>query len=676
MTKTRSRQNTDICADCGALDPSWASINKGIYLCIECCSIHRTLGRHVSQVKSLQKSSWYPSQLSMVQTLNNAGINNVWEYMLENNSKFSKRKPNSKDPLHIKAEFITAKHQQYMFVARPHIEDGMLCVENELGKELHANVRSFNLETSLRLLIQGADPNYFHDEKGSTPLHVAAKANQLLQSELLVTYGADPTCPDRQGKTPIDYAKQQVNQDLANRLIECQYEVTDKFSYYLCHRKPDHEKGIHFLIPQNSVCNQNAVAKLRKLSNSLFEELVMDVYDEVERRETEAIWLSSGDTLELNANAVPFLPVDPSLSTTRNQGRQKLGRFTTPELKNLVYDILIDTQRRQLNAEKTSPNIRSPYTSSARQFSQVSDDEPLYDSVASDDDYGQVSVEEPRSLEREKSTITRSDGDKSTDNSQLYSMAKKLQDSDSTISGLKAEVNTLKSLVDQLSFENQELRARLSSVDNTNCAKKLNGDVNATHSLDGFIFENSRESPESVVVNGQISDKSAALDLKQCRKGQRPSSMYETREGLKTPNWQTLKNQMKQSENSRGITQSLYAGPKNQTVMHCTEQVTKGIQQLWQYIQGPQREDCVNCADRIKMAVKQLTTAVQMSGGGEVSRRLIEGASRLQNECTNLLLSTKNSDTPKVDYYLQQVRLCAYEIAKDTKILVTQYSSH
>lgn len=62
--------------------------------------------------------------------------------------------------------------------------------------------------------------------------------------------------------------------------------------------------------------------------------------------------MSSADTLELNANAVPFLPVDPSLSTTRNQGRQKLGRFTTPELKSLVFDILIDTQRRQLNAEK------------------------------------------------------------------------------------------------------------------------------------------------------------------------------------------------------------------------------------------------------------------------------------------------------------------------------------
>lgn len=57
------------------------------------------------------------------------------------------------------------------------------------------------------MLIQGADPNYFHDEKGSTPLHVAAKANQITQAELLITYGADPICLDAQGRTPIEYAK-------------------------------------------------------------------------------------------------------------------------------------------------------------------------------------------------------------------------------------------------------------------------------------------------------------------------------------------------------------------------------------------------------------------------------------------------------------------------------------
>ncbi len=44
-------------------------------------------------------------------------------------------------------------------------------------------------------------------EKGNTPLHVAAKAGQVSQAELLTVYGADPGAPDSNGKTPIDYAR-------------------------------------------------------------------------------------------------------------------------------------------------------------------------------------------------------------------------------------------------------------------------------------------------------------------------------------------------------------------------------------------------------------------------------------------------------------------------------------
>jgi len=44
-------------------------------------------------------------------------------------------------------------------------------------------------------------------EKGNTPLHVAAKAGQLLQAELLTVYGADPGAQDSSGKTPVDYAR-------------------------------------------------------------------------------------------------------------------------------------------------------------------------------------------------------------------------------------------------------------------------------------------------------------------------------------------------------------------------------------------------------------------------------------------------------------------------------------
>ena len=59
----------EICAECSASDPVWASVNRCVFICDECVTIHRSLGRHVSHVKHRHKSSWNPSLLSMVKAL-------------------------------------------------------------------------------------------------------------------------------------------------------------------------------------------------------------------------------------------------------------------------------------------------------------------------------------------------------------------------------------------------------------------------------------------------------------------------------------------------------------------------------------------------------------------------------------------------------------------------------
>ena len=60
---------------------------------------------------------------------------------------------------------------------------------------------------------------------------------------------------------------------------------------------PVFQSGQNFLIPDASGGIQDrpeeakiAKRRLQGLNNSVFEELSMDVYDEVDRRETDAIW--------------------------------------------------------------------------------------------------------------------------------------------------------------------------------------------------------------------------------------------------------------------------------------------------------------------------------------------------------------------------------------------------
>lgn len=181
--------------------------------------------------------------MNFINQINAHGANSVWEHvLLDPNSKQQKRRPNPKDSIQSKSQFIKAKHVNLDFVLKPNLQgDDATSLEIELSKQLHASVRSANLETSLRLLAQGADPNYVHEEKDrTTPLHVAAKFNQAAQVELLLVYGADINAVDKNGNSAIDLAKQNQFPQLAERLIEANYEVTDRIIYFLCGRKPDH----------------------------------------------------------------------------------------------------------------------------------------------------------------------------------------------------------------------------------------------------------------------------------------------------------------------------------------------------------------------------------------------------------------------------------------------------
>lgn len=52
----REIPGNDRCAECGAPEPDWASLNLGVLMCIECSGVHRNLGVHRSKVQSSAKT--------------------------------------------------------------------------------------------------------------------------------------------------------------------------------------------------------------------------------------------------------------------------------------------------------------------------------------------------------------------------------------------------------------------------------------------------------------------------------------------------------------------------------------------------------------------------------------------------------------------------------------------
>ncbi|XP_071369771.1 ARF GTPase-activating protein GIT2a isoform X3 [Centroberyx affinis] len=518
-------RNSEVCADCSVPEPRWASVNRGVLICDECCSVHRSLGRHSSQVRHLTHTPWPPTQLQMVQTLYGNGANSIWEHsLLDPASVMSgKRKANPQDKLHPnKTEFIKAKYQMLAFVHRMPCREDDSSTAKDLSKQLHSSVRTGNLETCLRLLSLGAQANFFHPEKGNTPLHVAAKAGQVSQAELLTVYGADPGAPDSSGKTPIDYARQAGHHDLADRLVEIQYELTDRLAFYLCGRKPDHKNGQHFIVPQMadssidlSELAKAAKKKLQSLSNHLFEELAMDVYDEVDRRETDAVWLATQNhsTLVTETTVVPFLPVNPEYSSTRNQGRQKLARFNAHEFATLVIDILSDAKRRQQGNSIASPkdNVELILKSvGVRHGSDCQDnDQPDYDSVASDEDTDQE-------LPSSKGDRTKS---LDSDLSDGPITMQEFLDVKNALSASEAKIQQLMKVNNNLSDELRLMQKKLQSLQSENTSLRRQVTTNIYQIPSGSDYPD----PSSP----------SALKRRQSARASRPMSMYETGSGLK-----------------------------------------------------------------------------------------------------------------------------------------------
>ncbi|KAM6933365.1 arf-GAP with coiled-coil, ANK repeat and PH domain-containing protein 2 [Xenentodon cancila] len=191
------------CCDCGEEEPRWASVNLGVTMCIECSGIHRSLGVHLSKVRSLTLDSWETEQLKLLCVLGNDVMNRIYE---ARRSEEGRVKPRPDSPRAEKAAWIREKYVEKTFVQQSG-SDGDRPQKEEAGLRLYQASVAGDLVAMATALAQGAGVNRgVAEEEGRTALMGAAVGGSLLACEFLLQNGANVNLRDQRGRGALHTA--------------------------------------------------------------------------------------------------------------------------------------------------------------------------------------------------------------------------------------------------------------------------------------------------------------------------------------------------------------------------------------------------------------------------------------------------------------------------------------
>ncbi|KAH0499380.1 hypothetical protein TgHK011_006581 [Trichoderma gracile] len=201
-------QGNCYCADCGSdIKVEWVSINLGIILCIECGGIHRSLGTHVSKIRSLTLDikSFTVDIVEMLMLIGNRVSNMVWEAKLDQSQKLGPQANREQ-----RLRYITAKYVERAFVDPISPTLSRYATADET---LLAAIKKNEIQQVLYALALGANPNVVDKMRGTHAVWLALAA-------------ADPASPSPiPGQTSTDSDSKPVPFPVAELLIQNGAEI-------------------------------------------------------------------------------------------------------------------------------------------------------------------------------------------------------------------------------------------------------------------------------------------------------------------------------------------------------------------------------------------------------------------------------------------------------------------
>lgn len=186
LTQLRKAHSANrLCADCGASDPTWVSLSLGVLICIECSGVHRSLGSHISKVRSFELDHWEAMNEIKAGSISNADTNAELEAVIP----IGREKPSATSDRETRERWILDKYVHKKFAKKdgkcPITPNQMVSLT--LSETQLPPLHSPNLSTSCTIPISALSPT---SSPRSPPLFytqgISSRDPSLLPNELVM----------------------------------------------------------------------------------------------------------------------------------------------------------------------------------------------------------------------------------------------------------------------------------------------------------------------------------------------------------------------------------------------------------------------------------------------------------------------------------------------------------